>query len=56
MGTSAPGFNFPMYVFVAAVPFGYGLTCIRVVQDIVRRIRHWDAPPPISRDSAAGEA
>jgi TRAP-type C4-dicarboxylate transport system permease small subunit len=56
MGTSAPGFDFPMYVFVAAVPFGYGLTCIRVVQDIVCRIRHWDEPPPSSGDPAKGAA
>jgi TRAP-type C4-dicarboxylate transport system permease small subunit len=55
MGTSAPGFDFPMFVFIAAVPFGYGLTCIRVVQEIVHRLRHWDEKLPASGDSAKGE-
>jgi TRAP-type C4-dicarboxylate transport system permease small subunit len=56
MGTSAPGFDFPMFVFIAAVPFGYGLTCIRLVQDIVYRLRHWDEKLPASGDSAKGAA
>jgi len=55
METSAPGFNFPMFVFIAAMPFGYGLTCIRVVQNIVNRLRHWDETLPASGDSAKGE-
>ena len=52
MGTSAPGFEFPMFVFIAAVPFGYGLTCIRLAQDIVRRLRHWDESSLTTGDSA----
>jgi TRAP-type C4-dicarboxylate transport system permease small subunit len=55
MGTSAQGFGFPMFVFIAAVPFGYGLTCIRLVQDIVCRLRHWDEKPAACGDSAKGE-
>jgi TRAP-type C4-dicarboxylate transport system permease small subunit len=52
ISSSAPGFDFPMWVFVAAVPFGYGLTCIRMIQHIVHRLRHWDESVPAFGDSA----
>jgi TRAP-type C4-dicarboxylate transport system permease small subunit len=55
-GSSAPGFDFPMWVFVAAVPFGYGLTCIRMIQDIVHRLRHWEEAVPVLGESAKGQS
>jgi len=55
MDTSAQGFNFPMWVFIAAVPFGYGLTCIRMFQDIIHRLRHWEEAVPVLGESAKGE-
>jgi TRAP-type C4-dicarboxylate transport system permease small subunit len=54
MGTSAPGFDFPMFVFIAAVPFGYALTCIRLIQNIVSRLRHWNEEVSASADPASG--
>jgi TRAP-type C4-dicarboxylate transport system permease small subunit len=35
MDKSVMGFEFPMYLFTAALPFGFGLTSIRLIQDIV---------------------
>lgn len=35
MEKSVMGFRFPMYLFTAALPLGFGLTSIRLVQDIV---------------------
>jgi TRAP-type C4-dicarboxylate transport system permease small subunit len=54
MGTSSMGFRFPMSVFTAAIPVGYGLTCIRLIQDIVYWLRHWDEEFPASSDSPWG--
>ena len=34
MDKSVMGFRFPMYVFTAALPFGFALTALRLVQDI----------------------
>lgn len=34
MGKSAMGFRFPMFVFTAALPVGFGLTAIRLIEDI----------------------
>ncbi|HLF32936.1 MAG TPA: TRAP transporter small permease [Cyclobacteriaceae bacterium] len=39
MGKSAMGFDFPIYIFTAAVPIGFGLTSIRLIRDIVHHIR-----------------
>lgn len=39
MQKSVMGFRFPMYPFTAALPVGFGLTCIRLVQDIIHIIR-----------------
>ncbi len=35
MNKSAMGFNFPMYVFTAAIPVGFALTSWRLARDIV---------------------
>lgn len=35
MDKSVMGFRFPMYLFSAAVPFGFGLNAIRIIQDIM---------------------
>ena len=39
MGKTAMGFNFPMYVFTAALPVGFFLTSIRLVIDIYKSLR-----------------
>jgi TRAP-type C4-dicarboxylate transport system permease small subunit len=39
MDKSVMGFRFPMYFFTAALPFGFALTSIRLIQDIVSIIR-----------------
>jgi len=39
MDKSAMGFHFPMYLFSAAVPFGFALTATRLIQNIVSIIR-----------------
>ena len=36
MDKSVMGFRFPMYVFTAALPFGFALTSLRLIEDIVR--------------------
>lgn len=36
MRKSVMGFHFPMFWFTAALPFGFALTSIRLVQDIIR--------------------
>jgi C4-dicarboxylate transporter, DctQ subunit len=33
------GFNFPMFIFTAALPVGFGLTCIRLTRDIVTNLK-----------------
>jgi TRAP-type C4-dicarboxylate transport system permease small subunit len=38
MGKSAVGFNFPMYVFTAALPLGFLLTSLRLFKDIFDHI------------------
>lgn len=38
MEKSVMGFRFPMYLFTAALPVGFGLTSIRLVQDIIHII------------------
>jgi TRAP-type C4-dicarboxylate transport system permease small subunit len=39
MEKSAMGFDFPIYIFTAAIPVGFGLTSIRLIRDIVYHIR-----------------
>ena len=39
MNKSAIGFNFPMYVFTAALPLGFLLTSLRLFKDIVDIIK-----------------
>lgn len=36
MEKTAMGFNFPMYIFTAALPFGFFLTSVRLVIDILK--------------------
>jgi TRAP-type C4-dicarboxylate transport system permease small subunit len=38
MSKSAVGFNFPMYVFTAAIPLGFLLTSLRLIKDIIENI------------------
>ena len=52
MQKSAMGFNFPMYLFTAALPAGFALTAIRLVADIVEKIKL----PADSFSSAIGPA
>ena len=42
---SAMGFQFPMYIFTAAIPFGMGLTSIRLVANIIGTFRSPDQQP-----------
>lgn len=50
MNKMAVGFQFPMYIFTSALPVGFALTCIRLIQDIVRNLKDsekgdiWDTP------------
>ena len=51
MGKSAMGFRFPMFVFTAAIPVGFGLTAVRLIEDIVNTLRNpgahaWDGTGP----------
>jgi len=39
MGKMAVGFQFPMYIFTAALPVGFALTSIRLIQDIFKKMR-----------------
>lgn len=39
MEKSVMGFRFPMYLFTAALPVGFGLTCIRLIQDIIHIVK-----------------
>jgi TRAP-type C4-dicarboxylate transport system permease small subunit len=39
MDKSVMGFRFPMYLFTAALPVGFGLTSIRLIEDITRVIK-----------------
>lgn len=38
MSKSAVGFNFPMYVFTAALPLGFLLTSLRLIKNIIDNI------------------
>ena len=38
MNKSAMGFQFPMFLFTAAIPVGFLLTSIRLIQDILRNL------------------
>ena len=40
MSKSAMGFNFPMYVFTAALPVGFGLTSFRLACDILKTLKN----------------
>ena len=40
MNKSAMGFQFPMFVFTAAIPVGFLLTSVRLTQDILRTLRN----------------
>lgn len=39
MDKSVMGFRFPMFWFTIALPFGFGLTSLRLIQDIVSKIK-----------------
>ena len=39
MQKSAMGFNFPMYLFTAALPVGFALTSVRLIADIIRKMK-----------------
>ena len=39
MDKSVMGFRFPMYLFTAALPFGFALTSVRLIQDIIDILR-----------------
>ena len=39
MHKSAMGFNFPMYLFTAALPVGFLLTSVRLIVDIIKKIK-----------------
>jgi len=40
MEKSVMGFRFPMYVFSAALPVGFALTAIRLIQDILHTLKN----------------
>ena len=50
MDKEAMGFQFPMYIFTAALPVGFALTSIRLVQNIMGTLKDpkktaiWEAP------------
>ena len=50
MDRSTMGFDFPMYVFTAALPVGFGLTSIRLILDIVSVIRKNETEGRITSD------
>jgi TRAP-type C4-dicarboxylate transport system permease small subunit len=39
MDKSVMGFRFPMYLFTAALPFGFALTSVRLIEDIVSVVK-----------------
>jgi len=43
---SAMGFHFPVWVFTAALPIGFALTSIRLIDNIIRTIRGKYKVPP----------
>jgi TRAP-type C4-dicarboxylate transport system permease small subunit len=42
MDKSVMGFRFPMYLFTAALPFGFALTSLRLIEDIVSVVKKKD--------------
>jgi len=48
MSKSAMGFQFPMFLFTAAIPIGFLLTSIRLIQDIVRTFRNIGTNEPVA--------
>ena len=58
MDKSVMGFRFPMYLFTAALPVGFALTSIRLIEDIIRVFRKTKAAEvdgPKQIDSSNGE-
>jgi len=55
MGKSVMAFRFPMYLFTFALPVGFGLTSIRLMQDILRIIRGHPEEEPQPDQYAAKE-
>ena len=55
MDKSVMGFNFPMYLFTAAVPVGFALTALRLIQDIVNIIKGKNSLDLTARDEIAKE-
>jgi TRAP-type C4-dicarboxylate transport system permease small subunit len=51
---SAMGFNFPVYVFTAALPVGFALTALRLSVNIVNTIRGKYSTPPWESDASSG--
>jgi len=45
LAKTAMGFNFPMYVFTAALPVGFGLTSLRLIINIIQTIKGNDQTP-----------
>jgi len=45
---SVMGFNFPMYLFTAALPVGFGLTSIRLIHNIINIVKEPDQTPWIA--------
>jgi len=56
MDKSVMGFRFPMYLFTAALPFGFGLTALRLLQDIIRIISNRSAPGSEPNEFAVKES
>ena len=54
LGQQSPAMDVPMWVIYAAVPTGYGLTCIRLAQKIRRQILNWNVRTPASASAPAG--
>jgi TRAP-type C4-dicarboxylate transport system permease small subunit len=46
MQKSAMGFQFPIYIFTAALPVGFLLTAFRITVDIFIKLKHKDAVSP----------
>jgi TRAP-type C4-dicarboxylate transport system permease small subunit len=40
MEKSAMGFQFPMFWFTSALPIGFGLTGIRIIEDIIHKVKN----------------
>jgi len=61
MHKSAMGFNFPMYIFTAAIPIGFALTSIRLIQNILfsinksKKITGWDIRIPEGMPGSSDE-